>query len=87
MFDGESNVQLAGRLLKVCCPTLTVMHVVEHTVLLFLNDVSKIPIVHQMISSHNMIYNMFGSGIYHKPCSVFQQNLKSFKIKTLVFLA
>ena len=33
MFDGASNVQLAGRLLKVHYPKLTVMHGVEHTVL------------------------------------------------------
>ena len=39
MFDGASNVQLAGILLKVHYPKLTVMRGVEHTVLLFFNDV------------------------------------------------
>ena len=63
MFDGSSNVQLGGKLLKVHYPKLTVMRGVEHTVSLFLNDVSKIPIVNQMISAHKMIYNIFGSGI------------------------
>ena len=67
MFHGYLNVQLSGRLLKVYYPKLTVMRCVEHTVSLFFNDVSKIPIVHQIISAHKMIYNIFGSGIYHKP--------------------
>ena len=72
MLDGASNVQLAGRLLKVHYPKLTVMRGVEHTVSLFFNDVSKIPILNQMISAHKMIYNIFCSGIYHKPHSIFK---------------
>ena len=72
MFDGALNVQLAAILLKVHYPKLTVMGGVEHTVSLFLNDVSKIPILNQMISAHNMIYNIFGFGIYHKPHSIFK---------------
>ena len=67
LFDGASNVQLAGKLLKVHYTKLTFMRSVEHTLSLFSNDVSKIPIVNQMISAHKMIYNMFSSGIYHKP--------------------
>ena len=67
MFDGASNVQLGGRLLKVHYPKLTVMSGVEHTMSLFFNDVSKIPIVHQMTYAHRVMYNVLGSGIYHKP--------------------
>ena len=70
MFDRASNVKLGGNLLKVHYPKLTVMRGVEHTVSLFFNDVSKIPIINKMISAHNMIYNIFGSGIYHKPHSI-----------------
>ena len=44
MFDGALNVQLEGRLFKVYYPKWTVMRGVVQTVLLFLNDVSKIPI-------------------------------------------
>ena len=44
MFDGDSNVQLGGKLLKVRYPKLTFMRGVEHTVSLFSNGVSKIPI-------------------------------------------
>ena len=63
MFDGASNVQMWGKLLKVHYSKLTVMRGVEHTVLLFFNDVSKIPIVNQIISDQKMIYNIFDSGI------------------------
>ena len=66
MFYGAPNVKLVVRLLKVHYPKLIFMHGVEHTVPLFFNDVSKISIVNQMIYTHNMIYNIFGSGIYHK---------------------
>ena len=71
MFDEASNVQLGGKLLKVHYPKLTVVRYVEHTVSLFFNDVSMIPIVNQTISAHKMIYNIFDSGIYHKPHSIF----------------
>ena len=36
MFDGASNVQLAGELLQIRYPKITVMCRVEHTVSLFL---------------------------------------------------
>ena len=72
MFDGASNVQLGGKLLKVHYPKLTVMPGIEQTVSLFFNDISKITIVNQMIFTHKMIYNIFGSGIYHKPHSIFK---------------
>ena len=72
MFDGALNVQIEGILLKVHYPKLTFMCVVEHKVSLFFNDVSNILIVNQMIYAHNMIYNIFDSGIYHKPHSIFK---------------
>ena len=78
MFDGASNVQLGGNVLKVHHPKLTFMRGVEHTVFLFFNDVSKIPIVNQMISAHRMIYNIFGFGIYHKPHSIFKSKYQEF---------
>ena len=70
MFDGASNVQLAGELLKIRYPKITVMRGVEHTVSLFFNDVSKIPVFNQTIKAHKAVYNLFGSGIYHKPHSI-----------------
>ena len=62
MFDGSSNVQLGGKLLKVRYPKLTAMRGVEHTLSLFFNYVSNIPIVNKIISSHKMIYNILGFG-------------------------
>ena len=69
---------LGVKLLKVHYPKLTVMRGVEHTVSLFFNGVSKIPILNQMISAHKMIYNIFGSGIYHKPHSIFKSKSQDF---------
>ena len=60
---------------------------VEDTVSLFFNDVSKISIVHQMISTHNMIYNIFGSGIYPKQHSTFISKSQEFHNKNMVILA
>ena len=59
MFDGASNVQLDGELLQIRYPKITVMRGVEHTVSLFYNDVSKIPVVNQMITAHKEIYNLY----------------------------
>ena len=87
MFDGASNVQLAGKLLKVNYPKLTVMRGVEHTVLLFFNCVSKIHIVNQMISDHKMIYNIFGSGIYHKPHSIFKFKSQEFHNRNIAIFS
>ena len=72
MFDGVLNVQHAVELLKIHYPKITVMPGVEHTVALFFNDVCKIPVLNQMITAHKAIYNLFGSGIYHKPHSIFK---------------
>ena len=55
MFDGASNIQLDGELLKIHYPKISVMLGVEHTVSLFFNDVSKIPVVNQMITDHKVI--------------------------------
>ena len=70
MFDGASNVQLAGELLKIYYPKVSVMRGAKKTVSLFFNDVTKIPVVNQIITSHKEIYNLFGSGRYHKACSI-----------------
>ena len=84
MFDGASNVQLAGELLQICYPNITVMRGVEHTVSLFFNDVSKIPVVNKMISAHKAIYNLFGSGIYNKPHSIFKSKSYEFHNRNII---
>ena len=53
MFDGALSVQLGGELMKIHYSNLTVMHVVENTDSIFLNDYSKISIVNKKITDHN----------------------------------
>ena len=72
MFDGDFNVQLCGKLLKTHFLKISVMSGIEYTVSLFFNYVSKIPVLNQMITAHKAIYNLFGSGIYHKLHSIFK---------------
>ena len=72
MFDGDLDVQLGGNLMKFCYPKLTVMRGVIHTISLFLNNTPQIKIVNQIITSHKEIYKLSGSGMYHKPDSVFK---------------
>ena len=83
MFDGALYTQLGSRLLKVHYPKLTFMQGVEHTVSLFFNDMSKIKIVHQMLYFHNVIYNIFGSSIYHKPHFMFKWKSQEFHNKNI----
>ena len=52
MFDGASNVQLGGELFKMHYPKISVIRGVEHTVSLFFNGISKIPVVNQTITDH-----------------------------------
>ena len=78
MFDGTSNIHLSGELLKIRYPKVSVMRGVEHTVSLFSNDVSKTPVVNQMITAHKAIYNLFGSGVYHKPHYIFKSKSYEF---------
>ena len=78
MFDGASNMKIGGKRLKVNYSMLTVMRGVEHTVSVFFNDFLKIPIVSKIISAHKMINNIFGSGIYQKPHSVFKSKSQEF---------
>ena len=69
---------LLGELLKIHYPKISVLRGVEHTVSLFFNDVSKTPVVNQMITAHKAIYNLFGLSIYHKPHSIFKSNYYEF---------
>ena len=78
MFDGVSNVQLAGELLKIHYLNIPVIRGVEHTVSFFLYDVPKIQVVNQMITSQKARYTLFGSGIYHKPHAIFKSKSYEF---------
>ena len=56
MFGGYLNLQLGGDILKIHYPKLNVMRGVERNVYLLFNDVSKIPILNQIIISLKAIY-------------------------------
>ena len=64
--------------MKIHHPKISVICGVEHTVSLFSNDVSKVPVVNQMITAHKAIYKLFGSGIYQKPHSIFKSKSYEF---------
>ena len=51
---------------------------VEHTISLFFKDVSNIPVAKKIITDNKVIYNFFGSGIYHKPHSIFKSKAYEF---------
>ena len=40
-----------------------------------------------MISSHKMIYDIFGSGIYHKPHSIFKSKSQDFHKRNIVLFS
>ena len=83
MIDGASNFELAGEMLKIHYPKISVMRGVEHTVFLFFNEVYKILVVNQMITSHKVIYKLFGYGIYHKPHSIFKSKSYEFQNRNI----
>ena len=56
---------------------------VEHTVSLFFNDVSKIPVVNQMITDYKAIYNLFGFAYFTNLILYSNQNHMIFTIVTL----
>ena len=64
--------------MKTHYPNISVLRGVEHTVFLFFNDFSKVPVVNQIIKSHKAIYNLFGSGICHKPHYIFNPKYYEF---------
>ena len=86
MFDGDSNVQIVGRPLKVHYPKLAFMRVVEHTVLLFLMMFQRYPFENQMIYAHKMILGFSVMVYITSLIPYLNPNLNSFAIETLVFL-
>ena len=80
--DRAFNVQLAGIHLKLHYPTFTFMCGV-YTMSLFFNDFSKVTILHQMIFAYKLMYNIFSSGIYHKPRSIFKSKYHEFHNKNI----
>ena len=63
---------LVLKFLQINYPKISVMRGVGKTVSLFFNDFSKRPFLNQIITVHKEIYNLFGSGIYQNPNSIFK---------------
>ena len=57
MFVGSSYLQIGGDVLRFHYQIFTAMCRVEHTVFLFFNDISEIPIANQIIKSQKTINN------------------------------
>jgi len=77
-FDGAYNVQKAGLLLTIPYPGITVLNGIEHCVALFFKDLSKFPVVKDVIYRRNRMYMVFGSGIYHSSHATFKAKAKEF---------
>ena len=65
---------------------ITVMRGVENTLSLFYNDVSNF-FWNKMIIAHKSIYKLFGSGIYHKPHSIFKSKWHEFHNSNIVLFS
>jgi hypothetical protein len=79
-FDGASNVQNAGAILRVTYPRVTRLHAAEHVPALFFKDISKLAPIKYKIFHHPFVYHVFGSGAIHSPCALFQKHARSFNI-------
>ena len=74
LFDGASNVQLAGDLLANFFPRCTVVHGSEHVVDLVFSDIAKSPQMKWLIDIHRRICGIFGSGSRHGTHAVFSNH-------------
>ena len=63
------------------------MRGIKHTVSLFFNDNTKIPVVNHMVTAHKAIYNLFGSGIYQKTHSIFKSKSYGFHNRNIGLLS
>ncbi len=62
MFDGASNVQNAGEILRIFNPPITVGHGAVHVVSLFFSDVyKKVPAFKRLSDFAKKVRNIFGS--------------------------
>ena len=83
MFDGASNVQLAGKLLKIHYPKVSVMRGVEHIVSLFFNNFSERPGLNQMITDQGQYITYLVLEYITNLILYSNQNHMSFTIETL----
>ncbi len=76
LYDGASNMQKAGELLRVKYPCITVGHGAEHVVSLFFADVYRKTLEFQVMSKFaKKCRNIWGS-VCHKPSAMFKKYLR-----------
>ena len=72
-FDGASNVQNAGEILRAYNRRITVGHGAEHVVSLFFSDVyTKVPEFKRLSNFAKKVHNIFGS-VRHSPSAMFKK--------------
>jgi hypothetical protein len=72
-FDGASNVQNAGEILRAYNRRITVGHGAEHVVSLFFSDVyTKVPEFKRLSDFAKKVRNIFGS-VRHSPSAMFKK--------------
>ena len=72
-FDGASNVQNAGEILRAHNRRITVGHGAEHVVSLFFSDVyTKVPEFKRLSNFAKQVRNIFGS-VRHSPSAMFKK--------------
>ena len=73
LFDGASNVQNAGLILKAYNPRITVGHGAEHVVSLFFSDVyKKVSHFKKLSDFAKKVRNIFGA-VRHSPSAMFKK--------------
>jgi hypothetical protein len=85
-FDGASNVQKAGAILRVTYPRVTMLHVAEHVEALFFKDISNLAPIKYQIVRDCFMYSVFGSGAMHSPDALFQKHARSFNSSRAIWL-
>ncbi len=72
-FDGASNVQNAGEILRVFNPCVTVRHGAKHVALLFFSDVyTRVKDFQRLSAFAKKIHNIFGL-VRHSPLAMFKK--------------
>ena len=77
-FDGASACQVAGNVLRVDYPLISVGHGAEHVGSLFFSDIAKLPPVEKVIRQYRRVYYMFGNGARHGPYAIFMAESQRF---------
>ena len=76
MFDGASNVQLAGMVIEAKHPRVTTIHGIEH-VSSFFGDFADVPLVKTVNHFCKVLDGTFSSSAHHAPHVIFMKQSQS----------